>query len=95
MAEAYGFDEHVHRYGNGDNKLRTKRLAQPRALTIGDILATGDKVLSQPEEGSDGLVILHLYNSVFGKCRIMVPSRVPIALLTEEDNAPESMRKGL
>jgi hypothetical protein len=87
---SYGFAEHIRRHGSGDNRLRTERLAQPRALKVGDILATGDRVLSAPEEGANGSVILHLTGGNDGH-RIDVPARIPIALLTEGDNAPKEL----
>ncbi len=89
---SYGFKEHVRRYGSGDNMLRTTRLAQPCALRVGDILATGDKVLSPPREGGNGSVLLHLTGGFNGHW-VGVPARIPIALLTEDDNAPEAVWK--
>ena len=88
----YGFEEHVRRYGSGDNMLRTTRLAQPCALKVGDILATGDKVLSPPREGGNGRVLLHLTGGFNGHW-VGVPARIPVALLTENDNAPEAVWK--
>ncbi len=77
---------------SGENMLRTERLAQPRALEIGDILATGDRVLSPPREGGNGSVLLHLTDGFDGHW-VDVPARIPIALLTEDDNAPEAVWK--
>jgi hypothetical protein len=85
--EPYGLDEHARRYGLGENMLRTARLAQPRALRAGDILATGDRVLSPPREGGNGEVWLHLTGGFHGHW-VDVPARIPIALLTKEDNVP-------
>ncbi|OHB22600.1 MAG: hypothetical protein A2939_04280 [Parcubacteria group bacterium RIFCSPLOWO2_01_FULL_48_18] len=90
--EPYGFEEHIHRYGSGDNMLRTHRLVQPRALRAGDILATGDRVLSSPREGGNGLVLIHLTGGSDGQW-VGVPARIPIALLTEEDGAPADVWK--
>jgi hypothetical protein len=86
----YGLQEHLREYGNGDNLLRTDRLAQPKALRTGDILATGDEVLSEPREGGNGSVLLHLTGGFDGHW-VGVPGRIPIALLTPEDNAPEEL----
>ncbi|MFA6278491.1 MAG: hypothetical protein WCS97_00140 [Candidatus Paceibacterota bacterium] len=83
----YGFEEHLKRYGNGDNLLRTARFAQSQALQVGDILATGDKVLSPPRRGFNGSVLIHLTGGFNGHW-IDVASRLPIALLTAEDHAP-------
>ena len=86
----YGFEEHLRGHGNGANALRTVRVVQPRALEIGDILANGDRVLSLPREGGNGTVLIHLTGGYDG-CWIGVPARIPIALLTPEDNAPEEL----
>ena len=91
--ESYGFEKHLSEYdGNGINRLRTPRLAQPRALKVGDILATGDKVLSAPREGGNGLVLIHLTGGTDGHW-IDVPARVPIALLTKEDKGAATFWK--
>lgn len=91
-SSSYGFEEHIRLYGNGDNMLRTMRLAQPCALKVGDILATGDRVLSPPREGGNGSVLLHLTGGFNGHW-VEVPARIPIALLTKEDNAPDAVWK--
>ncbi len=88
----YGYDEHVVRYGTGQNRLRTARVAQPRALHIGDRLATGDVVLSIPQEDGYGGVLLRLTGGPHGQW-VVVPARIPIALLTKEDGAPEAVWK--
>ena len=85
----YGLREHPNHYGLGDNMLRTERLAQPCALNVGDILATGDKVLSPPREGGNGSVLLHLTGGFDGHW-VGVPARIPIALLTADDDAPST-----
>jgi hypothetical protein len=75
--------------GRGICRLRTNRLAQPGALVEGDILATGCRVLSEPREGGNGQVLLHLTGGFNGHW-VGVPARIPIALLTPEDQAPEN-----
>ncbi len=86
----YGFERHIYEYGSGNNRLRTSRLAQPRALQIGDILATGDRILSAPREGINGNVWIHLAGGCDGHW-IELPGRIPIALLTKEDKAPKDL----
>lgn len=90
--EPYGFEEHIHNFGTGVNRLRTARLAQPGALKVGDILATGDRVLSAPREGGNGSVLIHLTGGYEGHW-MGVPARIPIALLTKEDRAPKAVWK--
>jgi hypothetical protein len=82
-------EEYAKRKGSGENHLRTDRLAQPAALVAGDILADGSRVLSEPREGGNGAVLIHLTGG-FGGAWISVPSRIPIALLTESDKVPEN-----
>jgi hypothetical protein len=82
------FEEYFHIRGSGQNRLRTTHLAQPGALKVGDILATGDRVLSEPREGGNGAVLLHLTGGFDGRW-ISVPSRIPISLLTKEDKVPD------
>lgn len=86
----YGFEGHIRNRGNGINRLRTTRLAQPGALQVGDILATGDKVLSPSREGGNGTVLIHLTGGFNGHW-IGVPARIPIALLTKEDHPPPGL----
>jgi hypothetical protein len=80
----YAAKEHLRCYGNGDNRFRTWRCAQPSALKVGDILPTGDRVLSAPRQGFNGGVFIHLTGGVDGHW-IEVPSRIPIALLRSDD----------
>ncbi len=87
---SYGFKEHLIEYGNGANRLRTKRFSQPSALREGDILATGDRVLSKPQQGVNGGIKIHLTGGFDGHW-IEVPSRIPLALLTKEDGAPREL----
>ncbi len=90
QGEPYGFEKHLEEYGNGDNNLRTERLAQPRALKIGDILATGNIVLSAPRDAGKGGVWIHLTGGRGGDW-VEVSARIPIALLAKEDNAPQAI----
>jgi len=77
--QSYGLEEHEKRYGFGYNCLREGKVCQPRALKVGDILATGDEVLSEPREGGNGLVEVHLTGGTKGHW-VGVPARIPIAL---------------
>jgi MOSC domain-containing protein YiiM len=83
----YDIEEHFRRIGTGDNNLRTARLAQPRALQVGDILATGSKILSPPRDGGNGLVWLHLTGGYDGHW-LEVQGRIPLAIMTPEDGVP-------
>ena len=86
----YGFEGHIRNHGLGVNMWRTPRLAQHCALIVGDLLATGDRVLSPPREGGNGSVLLHLTGGFDGHW-VGVPARIPIALLTKEDDAPAEL----
>jgi hypothetical protein len=86
----YGFDGHVREVGSGTNLLRTDRLAQPQALKPGDILATGEEILSEPRGGYNGRILIHLSGGRDGTW-IDVAARLPLALLTPEDNAPVAL----
>jgi hypothetical protein len=82
--------EFVLKKGSGENRLRTKRLAQPGSLKKGDILADGSRVLSDPREGGNGSVLIHLTGG-FDGAWVGIPARIPIALLTKGDKAPEGL----
>jgi hypothetical protein len=86
-AQPYGLHEHLRRHGTGDNMLRTTRFAQPQALRVGDLLATGCRVLSPPRWGYNSSILVHLTGGHTGHWIKMAP-RLPIALLTPEDDAP-------
>lgn len=77
------------------NTMRTDRWAQPKALQVGDILATGERVLSlSKDEDPDGDVQIHLSSMKAGWPDgdwIPVPAVIPIALLTKADNAPPEL----
>lgn len=83
----YGYGEHLERYGRGDNLLRTEHVAQPRALKPGDVLATGDRVLSFPRKGFDGHVLVHMAGGTLGHW-VPMAARLPIALLAKGDDVP-------
>lgn len=85
------FEEYLKSHGSGTNMLRTTRVCQPGALKPGDILATGDEVLSEPRGAYNGGVFIHLTGGWNGHW-IDVPARIPIALLADDDDAPEEIR---
>lgn len=93
--EPYGFERYLKEYGTGTNRLRTDRLAQVGALKAGDILANGTHVWSDPREGGNGSVFLHLDigGGWFGTW-FDVPARIPIALRTADNKKPRVLRKG-
>jgi len=69
--------------GNGKNLLRDCvdfRYSQPRALEIGDILITGEIVISEPREGGNGAVLVHLSGGKRGTW-LSFPARIAIALI--------------
>lgn len=87
------YPEFIRERGSGKNRLRTDRFSQPTALKKGDILASGDRLLSHPREGGNGAVLLHLTGGFHGHW-ISVPARIPIALLTLKDHAPTDLIGG-
>lgn len=58
--------------------LRTEHIAQPRALRVGDVLATGCRVTQEPREGGNGAVCIELG----GKDWKYLPAHIPIGLQT-------------
>lgn len=75
----------IREHGSGHDVFRTSRFCQPCVLKPGDILATGDMVLSNSREGGNGSVFIHLTGGLEGHW-IGVPARIPIALLVEGDD---------
>lgn len=70
----YGLEKHCTSHGYIGNLLRTDLGAQVNALKPGDILATNEKVLSNPREGGNGTVWIHINGRFVG-----IPSRIPVA----------------
>lgn len=66
------------------------KFARAINLNKGDILATGDRLLSDPYVIEEGSVSLHLTGYQDGH-NVRVLSNIPIALLCKEDNAPEEL----
>ena len=86
----YGYEEYRKQKGNGSNLLRTNRVAQPRALRKEDTLANGDRVLATPRGGYNGSVWVLLSGGLHGHW-VEMPARIPIALLTETDEIPDTL----
>jgi hypothetical protein len=59
--------------------LRTDTAAQPSALLVGDILATGEEVLSEPRCGGDGEILIHFSGGAHGVW-LHVPARLALGL---------------
>jgi hypothetical protein len=76
--ESYGLDEFERYEGCGINRLRTPLFAQPGALKKGDVLVTGEQVISDPREGGNGAVLIHLSGGEHGTW-LSLPARIPIA----------------
>lgn len=87
--EDYGvsdFKKYTDRGGGNPPNMRTDRFSHPAVLVEGDTLATGCKLLSPPRYGYNGSILLHLPGGPHGTW-ISVPARIPIALISEEDEA--------
>ncbi|MES3031132.1 MAG: hypothetical protein V4697_01825 [Patescibacteria group bacterium] len=78
-----GWKEYKERGGGYPSILRTKHVAQPSTLKVGDILGTGEEIISPPREGGNGSVLIHLAGGDRGTW-LDVPARIPLALLCEE-----------
>lgn len=91
----WDLSEHKRRTGNGDNRLRTPRFAQVRALRLDDILVTGERVADVPRDGYNGSVHVKLQDGPHHFVWLVFPSRCALALLTEEDNPPPHLRRKL
>jgi len=87
---SYGYEEYLKQKGNGSNLLRTDSVAQPRALRRGDVLSNGDRVLATPREGYNGSVWVLLSGGFHGHW-IPLPARIPVALLTKTNEAPDAL----
>lgn len=94
---SYGFEEHARRCRFSNvHRLRTTRIAQPRTLKFGDTLGTGDRVLEEPTEGTNGMINICISGGPNGKGKwVEVSAEIPIALLVSEDNAPHEIVQDL
>jgi hypothetical protein len=86
----YGYDQYLDFRGSGHNRLRTKGLCQPYALEVGDVLATGERILSPSRCGFNGTALIHFSSHQHNGIWMGVPSRIALALLPED--APEEIR---
>lgn len=77
----YGLAEWQRRRGSGENYLRTERFAQPAALQVGDILVTGERVISPPRRGYNSEILVHLSGGAGGTW-LGFASRIALALFT-------------
>ena len=77
LENTYGLEEYRDRHsGDGTCMLRTKSLAQPRALIVGDMLATGEPVVEGPRRGFNSSVLVRLEKTGW----VELAGRLPIAL---------------
>lgn len=92
-APSYGYAEHMKHYGKGLGFPRLRvdgRGAVPLTLKPGDVLLTGDHVLSPPRKGLNGNILVHLTNGGKGHW-VPMAARLPIALLAKSDDVPPEM----
>jgi hypothetical protein len=80
-------EEHEKTASLGICFLRTPVVAQPGALKVGDTLATGERILSEPRCSDDGQILIHFSGGVHGTW-LPVPARIPISLRPVENDAP-------
>jgi hypothetical protein len=78
--------------GGFENIADERSYALPENLRQGDLLANGDEVLADPIWCLDETVQVCLTGGMSGHA-IHVPDIIPIALLTESDNAPVEIRE--
>lgn len=82
--QPYALEGWVEKRGRGENALRTNAYAQPGALSVGDVLITGERVLWPPREGGNGAVLVHLSGRTRGTW-LSFPSRTALALIGAHD----------
>ena len=87
---SFGFEEYLQKRGSSENCLRTRRIAQPETLQVGDTLGNGDRVLAPPRYAPNGGIYV-LFSGGHEGHWIRVAARLPLALLTDEDQAPEEL----
>lgn len=78
--QQYDLKSWINNRGNGGNRLRNERYSQPGALEVGDILITGERVISPPREGGNGAVLVHLSGRKDGVW-LSFSSRTALALI--------------
>lgn len=78
--KTYGFEDILAHFERGENRLRTKRLAQPSALIKGDSFVTGENVVSSPRKHKRGDIFVQISKGFESGYWIKLPSSIPIAL---------------
>ena len=71
----------------GIHRLRNHRYSQPAVLQVGDLLVTGQWVLSVPVRMKNGDYAFFISDGK-SNLRVVVSERLPIALLTSADRLP-------
>jgi hypothetical protein len=79
-AQPYDLEFWINDRGNGNNGLRNDCYSQPRVLEVGDVLITGERVISPPREGGNGAVLVHLSGHEKGTW-LSFPGRTALALI--------------
>lgn len=79
--KTYTLKDWVQKRGGGENLLRSDNYAQPSALKEGDVLITGERILSSPREGGNGAVFVHLSSYNEKGVWLSFPSRTALALV--------------
>lgn len=78
---AYGYQQHLKEYGNGENRYRSTTFAQPMALEVGDVLVTGERIAGTSTSGFNGSVTIYVDDGpICGVRGLDVPSRIPLAI---------------
>lgn len=84
--QPFNLEDWVNKRGSGDNNLRNRCYSQPSVLEVGDVLITGERVISPPREGGNGAVLVHLSGCKMGTW-LSFPSRIALALISCHDEA--------
>jgi hypothetical protein len=89
--KSHGLKECLQRSGDGSNMLRISDIAQPRALKLDDVLASGEKVVKPLRSGYNSSCLACLDRTGW----VEIAPRFPIALLGNKSyKFPEELRAG-